>query len=356
MTTATKQVSVPITRSKSDGSGTFEGLIHPFEVDLDHERVENFVGLPTRIPLVYQHLVHPGEYIADPSAQIGTAKITHQKAENRLRVEGKFDLSNPMAQAIYERMLLPRDDPHALNEFSIGFTYDPALTYKGKESERILVDVELREVSIVWRGAQRTELVSIKSAREREFPLLDENGERYMLAASGEWILYESGRMIFLDGTVDPGAKSASSVDDDLRDALDELEFGAKSALESDDVSADVQALIDDVRREVAQERADRERFLASNQVLLEGAKPPGFSALEGERDRERQERELAEIARRDAEKAEEAAQRDLADEARRLANWHTAGGGFVDWKAEGETVPRDDDGQTFRLPVGGSR
>jgi hypothetical protein len=353
----TKTVRAPIVKARTNGSGQFEALIHAFERDLDGERFENFTNVPGRFPLRYQHLNFFADEsegaIEDPGAEIGTVKVTLDRRLNALRLDGQLDLSNPMAQGVYERMMLDPGERLALSEFSVGFEFNAQKSYYDTEGTRVLVDGRLLEVSVVWRGAQRTELVSVKAAREREFPHRDENGERYMVAASGEWVLYESGRMIRLDGAEDPGRKSASSVDDDLRDALDEIEFGAKSASASEDVAADVDALIRSVRAEKAKDDADRAAFLDANRALATGAStwdPIG----EAERAREKFEREEADRARRDAEKAAEADLRDLADEARRDADWHAVAGGLVHWKSVDRSVPQQDDGPTYRLPIGG--
>ena len=165
MTTATKYVKAPIETSPSDGSGNFTALIHPFEIDLDRERVGNFVNLPTNLPLNFGHLNHPGLRGKDPGARVGTVTVIIDEDIPALRLAGRLDLKKKMGQAVYERMLLPRDDPDSLNEFSIGFTYNQQKSYKGDRGERVLVDVELVEVSVVWQGAQRTELLAIKARR-----------------------------------------------------------------------------------------------------------------------------------------------------------------------------------------------
>jgi Caudovirus prohead serine protease len=165
--TARKDVTVPIATSPTDGSGTFTGFIHPFEIDSDNERIENFTNLPARLPLLYQHAY------GDKGARIGEVLVTHDKAGNRLKATGElFIADNPMSVAVYERMLMPDYNDLALREFSIGFAYSPATTYEGEKGERVIPDAELLEVSCVYRGAQRTELVSVKERSANELATL----------------------------------------------------------------------------------------------------------------------------------------------------------------------------------------
>lgn len=87
-----------------------------------------------------------------------------RSTDEGVRVVGQLDLRNHLAQAVYERMLLPSSDPQALKEFSVGFEFDASQTYKGEKGETVIPKAKLIEVSVVYRGAQKTELLSIKIA------------------------------------------------------------------------------------------------------------------------------------------------------------------------------------------------
>src|SRR5262249_40158723 len=148
---------VEIKSAPTDGSGVFTGAIHPFEIDSDNERIENFTNLPATLPLIFMHVY------GDPGAVIGEVYVQHDKAQSHLNIRGQLDLENPMAVAVYERMLMPTTDDLALKRFSIGFAYESKKTFKGPDGETVIVDAELLETSVVHAGAQRTELVSIKA-------------------------------------------------------------------------------------------------------------------------------------------------------------------------------------------------
>lgn len=215
----TKTVKAPITKAASNGSGKFEAIIHAFERDLDGERFESFVNVPGRFPLNYQHLNFvPGEAegtIEDPGARIGTVRVTHDKTANVLRLEGQLDLlSNPSAQGVYERMLMAPSQRLALNEFSVGFEVDRRKSWTETDGTVVLVDARLVEVSVVWRGAQRTELLAVKAQRERVFPHRDENGEKFLISPSGGWCIYEDGKVLKVPAPAGAAAKTRPRLSD----------------------------------------------------------------------------------------------------------------------------------------------
>jgi hypothetical protein len=159
MTTALarKTVTGPVTATPTTGEGTFDFVIHPHEVDRDRERILNFGNdFPATLPLVYSHA-----NTMDPGAEIGEAVV--REVGDELRGHATLDLGNAMAVAIYERLLLPADDPRRLAEMSIAFHFDPTRTYKGDAGERVIVDAILEEVSVVHAGSQRTEIANVKS-------------------------------------------------------------------------------------------------------------------------------------------------------------------------------------------------
>jgi len=149
--------SVKLTKTPTDGSGQFTGVIHPFEIDSDNERIVDILDLPTTFPVRYQHAM------GDPDGDIGEVRVS--KVGDHLELDGQLNLSNPLAVLVYERMLLPPDDPRAMHEFSIGFLYNPTLTHKGADGETVIPEVKMFEVSIVVSGAQRTQLLTIKAAK-----------------------------------------------------------------------------------------------------------------------------------------------------------------------------------------------
>lgn len=158
MTTKMIERSVKLTKTPTDGSGKFTGVIYPFEVDKDNERFGEVVDLPDTFPARYQHAM------GDPEGDIGEVKVT--KVGKSLELDGQLNLDNPLAVLVYERMLLAPDDPRAMHEFSVGFLYNPTATYKGEKGETVIPKVKIYEVSIVVAGAQRTQLLSIKAAKE----------------------------------------------------------------------------------------------------------------------------------------------------------------------------------------------
>jgi HK97 family phage prohead protease len=152
--------AVRLTKTPTDGSGSFEAIVANWGIDRDNERFDRaaFDDLDgaTPIPLRYQHVKDD----ADPGSKIGV--VFAKATDAGLKVAGQLDLNNPMALAVYERMLLPASDKNALREFSVGFQYEPAKTYKGPQGERVIPKAKLVEVSVVYQGSQKTELLSIK--------------------------------------------------------------------------------------------------------------------------------------------------------------------------------------------------
>jgi HK97 family phage prohead protease len=157
MTTATKHVTV--TAKAPNAKGTFEGTIffNPPNGDFDGERISEFTNLPGEVALMYSHSY------TDPGAEIGVAKVIVQQDNQHLTVLGKLDLTNPIARAVFERMLLPSGDKMALKELSVGFGYDRSENTRDPNGVVVLHNVELLEVSIVYSGAQETAITSVKN-------------------------------------------------------------------------------------------------------------------------------------------------------------------------------------------------
>lgn len=109
------------------------------------------------VPVFYQH-----NYA--PTSEVGQAKLLPKESRTELPAQGqlKVDQGWPIADAVYESMLLPADDPAALHEFSVGYEYDTKDITKRPDGVRLIRKSRVFELSVVYRGAQRTELVSVK--------------------------------------------------------------------------------------------------------------------------------------------------------------------------------------------------
>jgi hypothetical protein len=158
MTIATKHVSV--TATAPTRQGTFEGRVffNPPQGDHDNERISGFTNLPGVVDLRYMH------QIGDPGAKIGTATVMVEDDGDHLLVLGKLDVNanNPMADAVFERMLLPSTDPNVLKELSVGFDYNASEAYIDNKGVRVIPNAKLLELSIVFRGSQPTSISGVK--------------------------------------------------------------------------------------------------------------------------------------------------------------------------------------------------
>jgi HK97 family phage prohead protease len=160
MSIATKHIRV--TAKAPSSRGEFEGVIYhnPPDGDFDGERIADFVNLPGEFPLGYQHAY------GDPGAKIGTVHVMVQEDNQHLTVLGKLDLSLPLARAVHERMLLPSGNKMALKELSVGFDVDYSKSTRDSNGVRVLHEVRLIEVSVVYEGAQETSITSVKNRNE----------------------------------------------------------------------------------------------------------------------------------------------------------------------------------------------
>lgn len=157
-----RAIKAEVTSAPTDGRGTFDFEVHPFEIDSQNERVENFVNVDatgTTVPLDYQHTLEE----MDPLGVIGSARV--KSDGTRFTGSAQLDIeTNQMAMAVYERLLLPQDDPGHLGEVSIWFAYPPSKAYKGDAGELVQVDAELLGLAVVHKGAQRTAVTNVKAA------------------------------------------------------------------------------------------------------------------------------------------------------------------------------------------------
>jgi len=156
-------IKATVSRTPTDGRGTFDFEVHPFEVDLDNERIKNFTnvgpGRGASVPVDYQHTLEE----IDPGGTIGIAKVA--QPGDSLTGTAKLDIEeNPMAMAVYERLLLPEGDPLRLSEVSIFYAFEPSKAFKGEKGEHVQVDCELLGLAVVHKGAQRTAIHNVKNA------------------------------------------------------------------------------------------------------------------------------------------------------------------------------------------------
>lgn len=109
------------------------------------------------IPVFYAH-----NYA--PTSEVGQAKLLPKESRTELPAQGQLyvDQGRPIADGVYESMLLAADDPMALREFSVGYEYDTKDVTKRPDGVRLIRKSRVFELSVVWKGAQRTELVSVK--------------------------------------------------------------------------------------------------------------------------------------------------------------------------------------------------
>jgi len=164
MTTITK--TIKITKTPTNGSGTFEGVVdaNPPDGDHDGERIDSWKNLPTTVPLGFSHLW------GDPEAEVGSADVLLKSDGRHLLVLGQLDIDsdNTMAQVVYERLLLPPDDKRALKELSVGFEFDDKQAFKDAKGVKVIVDARLLEISIVYAGAQNTAISNVKTLGTRD--------------------------------------------------------------------------------------------------------------------------------------------------------------------------------------------
>lgn len=230
------------------------------------------------VPVLYQHAY------GDPGADIGRAVL--RPTPSVLAARGQLRIGTPMADAVFERMLLPSADPLALQQFSVGFEYDPAESFKRSDGVRVIRKARVLEVSVVFAGAQRTELLSIKASRGRGVPRVTP-GSRVpsgvSLAAQKEALLREFGDS------------------EEIREALDLPTCASIAAVERKARAAEVRAALD-----------ARCVLLTRTRLVIDPRFRPVIDP-ERERDAERRARDLQEIERRNVEREREAAERDRA-------------------------------------------
>lgn len=110
------------------------------------------------VPVYYQH-----DYA--PTSEVGQATLQPKASREVLPAKGQLFVGQgrPMAEGVYESMLLPNDNPHALKEFSVGYEFEMKDISQRDDGIRVIHKSRVAEISVVYAGAQRTELVSIKN-------------------------------------------------------------------------------------------------------------------------------------------------------------------------------------------------
>jgi len=163
----TKQIKAAITRSPTDGSGQFVAMVSPFgpppdsvgDVITAGAYSATIMDATVRNPGALWTLWWNHQY-DDPENAIGVITAAAETSEG-LFVAGQLDLENDRAVKVYEAMLAG-----TLRKFPIGFGI--VETHWGEldgKPVRFLDELELLEISVVWKGAAYgTRLVEVRSA------------------------------------------------------------------------------------------------------------------------------------------------------------------------------------------------
>lgn len=167
-----KTVTYPIKDLKApDSRGVFEAWVaetYPEDAPKEKADADGDIFMTAafdeedgkKIPVFYQH-----DY--SPTSEVGEARLAPLTSRKVLPAFGQLFVGQgrPIAEAVYEMMLLPESDPQALHEFSVGYDFDPKDAYVREDGVRIIRKSKIFEISVVYKGAQRTELVSVKAGR-----------------------------------------------------------------------------------------------------------------------------------------------------------------------------------------------
>jgi uncharacterized protein len=155
-----------ITKSPTDGRGTFTALVSTFGGEPDTQgdviapgafrdsitnaKVKRAERNGTNLwPVYWNH-----RYV-DPENALGGITAAAETPQG-LVVEGKLDLDNPRALAVYEGML-----GDYIREYSIGYAI--VREHKRADGANVLDEVELLEISVVTAGANRyTRTLAVK--------------------------------------------------------------------------------------------------------------------------------------------------------------------------------------------------
>lgn len=168
-----KTVTYPIKDLKApDSKGVFEAWVaETFPEDAPKSKADADGDIFTtgafdiqdgeKVSVYYQH-----DY--SPTSEVGEAILEPLKSRDVLPASGRLFVGQgkPIAEGVYESMLLSDDDPSALKEFSVGYDVDPEDVFYRKDGVRIIRKSKVLEISVVYKGAQKTELVSVKAGRE----------------------------------------------------------------------------------------------------------------------------------------------------------------------------------------------
>lgn len=169
MSTITKQITYSVKELKApDSKGEFEAYIAetwPDDTPKENADRDGDIFLVggfdeqdgEKVDVFYQH-----DYA--PTSKVGEAVLYPGQSREILPAKGRLFVGQgkPIAEGVYESMLLPENDPNALHEFSVGYEFDRKDVFVRDDGVRVIRKARVLEVSVVYQGAQRTELVSVK--------------------------------------------------------------------------------------------------------------------------------------------------------------------------------------------------
>jgi HK97 family phage prohead protease len=376
-----KTVQATLKSVPSDGSGVFTAVVSTIgpPPDYDNEIISPGAFDAT---LTEASVEHPGELFPlyymhdyqDPDNAIGMierAVVT----DNKLVVDGRLNIdSNTKAMSVYGRML-----EGVLREFSISFAVvaEHDGLWEGK-SVHYLDVLTILEVSVVMAGANPyTRLVALKHSPKVAAALK-------VLDAARTAGLHPFG-IEAMESTIGTAAADDEYTSDELLarlkdiqglwtrmenverqrdprdaellaklDALDDHDRRVEQAGSVDyyaakdrDLDAQIRALEEEVRGATARDLADESAAYSNDNYAAGLVGPEDHAAREA--DARATERERFEL--REAERTEQAYNRDAADAARRSNDWRHAG--VLSWYSEtmgSESVASE--GVSFRLPT----
>ena len=161
-----KYVTAQIKQSPTDGSGRFTAFVSPFGPPPD--TFGDIISPGAYEGTIMQATIeYPGELwtiwynhqYTDPANAIGVVTAAAESSQG-LVIEGQLNLDSERAMIVYEAML-----KGVLREFSIG--YGVVAYHRGTwqdQSVRFLDELELLEISVVWKGAAfGTRLIEVRS-------------------------------------------------------------------------------------------------------------------------------------------------------------------------------------------------
>jgi HK97 family phage prohead protease len=213
-----KRLRAAITKAPTDGSGRFVAMVSPF--GLPPDAFGDVISPGAYASTIMQASVeHPGELwtiwynhgYEDPSNAVGVVTAAAETSEG-LVIGGHLAIdSNSKALGVYERLL-----EGTLREFSIGFgvTKSHEGSWGGKKI-RYLDEIELLEISVVWKGAAAgTHLIEVRSANST-------SASNATATLDGD--SYEPDELALINARLDEIASGERPRDHDAASAVDDL-------------------------------------------------------------------------------------------------------------------------------------